>query len=477
MPDHFTLSPFEFFVRHTRTRFPFRYGIASMTEVPHLFVRTRVIASKASSFGLASEGLPPKWFTKNPSTTFEQDLPEMLEVISHAAKLAEQIAQTPVTFFDFWRELYRQQDKWAKAHRIAPLLANLGVSLVERAVLDGLCQMAGQPLHRLIATNQFGLRLGEIHSELGGTQPRNWLPAAPLGSCFVRHTVGLGDALTPADIPANERVKDGLPQDLESSIRAYGLRYFKVKIFGDPQRDFPRLRELVHVLERETKGGFFVTLDGNENFKDFGAFRDFWQQASEAAELRALWQRIVVVEQPVHRDQALSDDAGRTLRAWPERPPLIIDESDGEIADLPHALKLGYAGTSHKNCKGIVKGIANACLLEKRRRGGQQGVLTGEDLCNLGPVALLQDLALMALLGIEHVERNGHHYYRGLSLWPEDWQSVVLHAHGDLYERLREGFVSLKIYEGGIQLGSVNTAPLGLVPSLDASRFERQAMP
>ena len=34
MTDHFTLSPFEFFVRHTRTLLPFRYGIASMTDVP-----------------------------------------------------------------------------------------------------------------------------------------------------------------------------------------------------------------------------------------------------------------------------------------------------------------------------------------------------------------------------------------------------------------------------------------------------------
>src|SRR5437016_8781797 len=100
MTDRFTLSTFEFFVRHTRTRFPFKYGIASMTEVPHLFVRTRVSVGNVSSFGLASEGLPPKWFTKNPATTFEQDLPEMLEVISHAAKLAEQIARTLVPFFD-----------------------------------------------------------------------------------------------------------------------------------------------------------------------------------------------------------------------------------------------------------------------------------------------------------------------------------------------------------------------------------------
>jgi L-alanine-DL-glutamate epimerase-like enolase superfamily enzyme len=476
MADDLTLSPFEFFVRSTRTRFPFRYGIASMTEVPHLFIRTLVKVSNESSVGLTSEGLPPKWFTKNPSTTFEQDLPEMLEVISHAVRLAEQIAQQPIKLFDFWCELYRQQETWAKSRGFASLLSNLGVALVERAVLDGLCRIAGQPLHRMIAANQLGLRLGEVHAGLGNAQPADLLPATPLDSCFVRHTVGLGDALSLADIPASERVDDGLPQDLESSIRAYGLRYFKVKLFADAERDFARLRELSRLLEREMGGDCFVTLDGNENFKSFDAFREFWQQASADQALHGLWQRIIVVEQPVHRDQALSDEAGAALRAWPDRPPLIIDESDGAISDLPRALELGYAGTSHKNCKGIVKGIANACLLEERRRTGHRVVLTGEDLCNLGPVALLQDLALMSLLGIEHVERNGHHYFRGLSLWPQDWQAKVLGVHGDLYEQ-RRGFAALRIRQGQIQLGSVNAAPLGLQPLLDPSRFERQPMP
>lgn len=477
MSDHFTLSPFEFFVRQTRTRFPFRYGIASMTDVPHLFVRTRVAVGNGSSFGLTSEGLPPKWFTKNPATTFEQDLPEMLEAINHAAKLVEQIAQTPITFFDFWRELYRQQEVWAKSHSLAPLLSNLGVSLVERAVLDGLCRIAGQPLHRMIAANRLGLRLGEVYAELGDAQPADLLPAAPLQSCFLRHTVGLGDALLPSDIPATGRVDDGLPQDLESSIRAYGLRYFKVKLFADAERDFARLHELSRLLERETGENFFVTLDGNENFKSVGAFREFWQEASADSTLRPLWQRIIVVEQPAHRDQALSDEAGSALHAWPDRPPLIIDESDGAIGDLPRALELGYAGTSHKNCKGILKGIANACLLERRRRAGQHVVLTGEDLCNLGPVALLQDLALMALLGIDHVERNGHHYYRGLNLWPDDWQATMLEAHGDLYARHAQGFACLGVRAGRLALGSVNAAPFGLQPLLDSTRFPRQTMP
>jgi hypothetical protein len=471
MVDRFTLAPFEFFWVKGRTRFPFRYGIASMTEVPHLFVRTRVTIDGKSSLGLTAEGLPPKWFTKNPITTFEQDLPEMMEMIHHATTVAAEIAKSPVSFFDFWRELYPQQNDWARSRSIAPLLANLGVSLVERAVLDGLSRLVGQPLHRLVATNRLGIKLGEIYPELKHAAPGDCLPLVPLEACFVRHTIGLGDALAPADIPENERVEDGLPQDLESSIRAYGLRYFKVKLYGLADRDFPRLRELTRLLQRETGGEFFVTLDGNENFKNYAVFREYWNHASSDPDLRELWRRILVVEQPVHRDRALSEEAGATLRAWPERPPLIIDESDGTIGDLPRALELGYVGTSHKNCKGIVKGLANSCLVAQRRHKGLTGVLTGEDLCNLGPLALLQDLAMMALLGIEHVERNGHHYYRGLTLFPLDWQEATLVAHGDLYLRHSDGFATLRINEGKLQLRSVNEAPFGVQPLLDPSSF------
>jgi len=471
MTDRFTLSPFEFFVLPTRTRFPFRYGIASMTEVPHLFVRTRVNIGVTSSFGLASEGLPPKWFTKDPATTFDQDLPLMLEVIRRAARLSEGIAQTPVIFFNFWSELYREQSQWAKSRSIPPLLAQLGISLAERAVLDGLCRLAGKPLHQLLASNRLGLDLGRLHPELDKAHPKQYLPGTPLETCFVRHTIGLGDPFGPDDIPLNERVADGLPQDLETSIRAYGLHYFKVKLHGVPEKDFPRLRDLSRLLEREAGGGFWVTLDGNENFKDFEVFRQFWEQAAAEPALREFWKHIIIVEQPVHRDRALSESAGTILRGWPQRPALIIDESDGAVEDVPRALDLGYSGASHKNCKGIVKGLANACLLSKRRSEGRSGVLTGEDLCNLGPVALLQDLAMMSLLGIEHVERNGHHYYRGLSMYPTDWQETAIEQHDDLYRRHSENFPALSIKQGKLELGSVNAAPFGVRPLFDPARF------
>ncbi|RIK51103.1 MAG: hypothetical protein DCC57_11005, partial [Chloroflexi bacterium] len=104
----------------------------------------------------------------------------------------------------------------------------------------------------------------------------------------------------------------------------------------------------------------------------------------------------------MHRDVALSEATGQALRAWRDRPPLIIDESDGELHSVHVAQACGYVGTSHKNCKGVFKGIANACWLQ-REPSGRGGVLSGEDLCNIGPVALLQDLAVVATLGIPHV--------------------------------------------------------------------------
>ena len=115
---NFTLTPFDFFVLPTRTRFPFRYGIASLTDVPQFFITTQVSDGRATQAGLAGEGLPPKWFTKDPTTTFEQDLPVMTEVITHAAGLAADIARRPIVFFDLWRKSRRLPKKQNPAQLI-----------------------------------------------------------------------------------------------------------------------------------------------------------------------------------------------------------------------------------------------------------------------------------------------------------------------------------------------------------------------
>ena len=161
------------------------------------------------------------------------------------------------------------------------------------------------------------------------------------------------------------------------------------------------------------------------------------------------------------------------MRAWDRRPPLIIDESDAEFDSVRRALDGGYVGTSHKNCKGVFRGVANACLLAWRRiqRPGQVFLHTGEDLANIGPVALLQDLAVQATLGIESVERNGHHYFRGLSFLPDNIQTQVLASHPDQYRRHEQGFATLLVQQGRLDVGSVVDAPLGVGFALDLALF------
>ncbi len=459
-----------FHVLPMQTRFPFQYGIASMTALPHLFVTVRGECGGVPLSGVSSEGLPPKWFTKDPETTFEDDLPQMLEVITVAASNLTRAATG--TFFDHWKELYYRQESWARENGVPPLLANLGVSLMERALLDGFCRAMKVSLAEALRSNVLGLALGEVRDELAGNDPADLLPAAPLSRIVARHTVGLGDPLTTAQVEAP--LEDGLPFSLEECIAAYGIDHFKVKLCGVLEKDLARLRTLQEIFQRDAAPDYKLTLDGNEQFPDIATLAAHWQAYRGDEAIRDLLTHVLFVEQPLHRDSALADEVKDGLSTWSDAPPLIIDESEADLTSLPRALDLGYAGTSHKNCKGIVKGIANACLLEHRRRRdpGRQFVLSGEDLANVGPVALLQDLAVMACLGIDHVERNGHHYFRGLSMYPDAVQAAVLAEHSDLYRRHEAGFPTLNITAGSLEIGSVVTAPFGTKTQLATSRLQ-----
>ena len=464
----FTIQSVAFHVLPMRTRFPFRYGIASMLALPHLFVRVTMEVNGREVNGLSSEGLAPKWFTKDPDTLFEQDLAEMVAVIRNAARIGQNAAERPVAFFDWWHALYAEQASWSQVKEVPPLLANLGTSLMERAVLDGLCKAAGKPLHQLVVDPALGIDLGAVRDELNGITVAQAIAPEPLQRVNVRHTIGLGDPLRACDIPPEERLTDGLPHALDESIRAYGLRYFKIKVCGKPEQDLARLREIAAVLTEGCPKGFQCTLDGNEQFHTLESFRDFYDELAAAAPLKPLFASMILIEQPLYRGNALEEAVGAAFAGWKNGPAMIIDESDGSLGDLPRALALGYSGVSHKNCKGIMKGLANAALLKKRGLP----YLSGEDLASVGPVAMLQDLAVMAMLGVTHVERNGHHYFKGLSMYPESLQDQVLACHDDLYRRHESGFPTLNIRDGVVEVGSLNRAPFACGVVLDMACFE-----
>jgi hypothetical protein len=96
---------------------------------------------------------------------------------------------------------------------------------------------------------------------------------------------------------------------------------------------------------------------------------------------------------------------------------------------------------------------------------GSEYFMTGEDLTIQAGLALQQDLALVGALGLDHVERNGHHYVNGMAGLPEQEQAAFLEAHPDLYER-SHGAVRLKITNGTIRMAS-----------LDCPGYASRAMP
>ena len=461
----------ELFIHNLRTRLPFRYGIATMTRVPHAILRITLEVDGRVQRGLSADHLPPKWFTKNPETPYRDDVEDMLTVIRHACAEAES-GGAAESVFELWLAIHEAQKRWAMERGFPPLLWGFGVSLVERAILDAVCRLRQMPFARAVRDDALGLRPEVIYSELAGRNPAEFLPERPLERLIVRHTVGLLDPLNDAEIPVDEKLHDGLPQSLEASVREEGITYLKIKLSGDLDGDHARLRRIAEVLGR-TGRRFAFTLDGNENWKSVAPFREHWENLVADPLLTRFLESLRLVEQPFHRDVALASVTARELLAWPQRPPLIIDESDGEPGALELALTCGYAGGSHKNCKGVFKGLANVCLIAQRRRLNPSLplYLSAEDLCNIGPLALLQDLAVVATLGIPDVERNGHHYFAGLSQFPTSIQDLTLAAHGDLYRRGATGFPAVHIDRGTIDVSSVVAAPFGLDPLLDLSVF------
>jgi hypothetical protein len=464
-----------------RTRLPFRYGIVTLREIEHCFVRVLAVVDGVEATGIAADGLAPKWFTKNPDTTIEHDVAEMKQVIAAACAQAERIGRAE-TVFEFWQRLYAASVQPSQSSEpcegLPRLLLSFGASLVERALIDAFCRAKGETFAQAVRNNALGIRLDAIHPELSGREPRELLPTRPLRRIAARHTVGLIDPLTDSSAAspptAGESVElsdDGLPQSLEACIRAYGLTHFKIKLGGDAARDLARLRDVAAVIQRNCRDYAF-TLDGNEQYQTVEAFRDAWHAIISTPSLQTFLRHLIFVEQPLHRDVALSEATGEALLRWADRPAIIIDESDGDLDSLRVALARGYVGASHKNCKGVFKGIANGCFVNAAPTPspsllGRGVVLSGEDLCNVGPVALTQDLAVMATLGITHVERNGHHYFKGLSMFPRELQAQMVAQHGDLYRWHEGGFATLNVRDGAIDAGSAVDAPFGYELTLD----------
>lgn len=456
-----------------RLRVPFHFGDVAVTRSVHVLLELVVEIDGGRETGVAMGGLHPGWFFKDPDMTFAAGIEAMCDAFAAAWGASTAIeADSP---FAFRRALYGTQRSWAADRDLPALAWNYGVSLVECAVIDAACRYHDATFARAVREGLLGIDPGAIYDELAGLDPADALPDESAREMALRHTVGLTDPLTDTDLDdlsADERPDDGLPITLREQIETYGVDRFKIKLSSDLERDQTRLRRIAGVLDRSDLDSYAFSLDANEGYRSIEAFRRDWRQLVDDPDLRDFLDSLLYVEQPLARDAALGPDTARVLRDW-DAVPIIIDESDDRPDSLGRALDRGYAGTSHKNCKGTFKGVVNRCLIEHRRTTDPDGtyILSAEDLTTLGPIELTQDLAVAATLGMDHVERNGHHYYRGLDAFPDSLVDATLTAHGDLYRRHERGFATLAIDDGTLALDSVVDAPFGRGIDVDSDPF------
>jgi L-alanine-DL-glutamate epimerase-like enolase superfamily enzyme len=422
----FSVQQVEFFERQVHLRMPFRFGVVTLTEAPQAFARVKISLQGRAAEGAAAEVLAPKWFDKNPALTNEDNFEQLRDSMrqARAAYLAG-----------------GENTAYGHSRPTVGLVENFGPALLDRAVLDALCRALGISFYDAIRKNIVALDL-----------PSQFLETLkPASQIAARHTVGMVDPITALD--NRTPVKDGLPETLEEVIARYGHHWFKLKVGGDAKADVERLGAIAAVLDRIAEP-YHVSLDGNEQYAEAGAVIDLLSRI----ENKRLASSIVFIEQPIKRQNALAADISRLAKL----KPVIIDESDDSLDAFPRAKALGYRGVSSKTCKGLYKSLINAA---RCKAWGDGYFMTGEDLTIQAGIALQQDLALVSLLGLTHVERNGHHYVNGMAGLPAHEQEQFLVNHDDLYEQTY-GAVRVRIKGGMMQM-----------KSLDCPGFASRAMP
>ncbi|MDP1967437.1 MAG: mandelate racemase [Reyranella sp.] len=458
------LTEVDRFERDVRLRLPFRFGVITVTESIHAIIRVRIMLEDSrASEGVAAEALGAKWFEKSPAFTDAQNLDQLRQSIDIA--IDHYKAHGFDTPFGLFAGTYLTQQARGAQLGLNPLVAAYGPALLDRAILDALGKATGQSFATMISTNLPGIEATDLTPDIKDAHLQPFLAGLKPGETIdLRHTVGLVDPLTAADRPASERVNDGLPETLEEVVTHYRGRYYKLKVGGDIRADLDRLSRIAEVLDAGA-GDYRVTFDGNEQYDDVDGILELWRKVEEMPALARMVKATLFIEQPIKRAAALS----RPVTELAEYRPVIIDESDGELSSFPTALTLGYSGVSSKNCKGFYKSILNAARVERLNAevGSTRYFMSAEDLTTGPGISVQQDLALVSLLGLTHVERNAHHFIDGMSGVPEGEQKAFVAAHPALYEKLPGKPARLRAKGGKLALRSLGCPGFAVGVDLD----------
>jgi hypothetical protein len=438
MPPRIAVRDIAFFERPVRFLRPFRFGAVVINAAPQAFVRVEIeIEGKGTFVGASAEMLVPKWFDKRPHLSPEQTVTELRRALMIARDLYLNRAGFETAFGLHARRIAAQVEACAKED-IPPLAAAYGPAEIDKAILDALLRGVGVNFFDGMIGNIAGIDAG-LSSDLVNDDIAQFLGGRHrLERVAIRHTVGLDDTIEGAG---------GVADTKENA----GARYFKLKLNGDPEADAARLIRIGKELATLSHD-YQVTLDANEQYADLAALGMLMDRLERDAALQPITAKLLYIEQPMPRDITRQSPLGAlAVRDF------IIDEADDSYEAFPAARELGYRGISSKSCKGIYKSIVNATSAAKWSGASEKFFISGEDLTCQAGLGVQQDLALGALIGVSHAERNGHHYVDGFGDAPAAEAQAFLAAHPDLYasdgNRIR-----LSIHDGDLLTGSL-TAP------------------
>jgi len=438
MPLRLAVRDIAFFERAIPFARPFRFGAVTINHAVQVFVRVEIeVEGKGVSTGASAEMLAPKWFDKRPHLTDEASAAQMRRTLEIARELY--LANKGFdTAFGLHASCIGPQVAACANEDIPALAAGFGPAEIDKAILDALLRAAGMNFFDGMTENIAGIGARLSRDLVDGDIARFLAGRKRLPRVAVRHTVGMDDTVDG---------EGGVADARETS----GARYFKLKLRGDPDADAARLiligKELA-TLPHE----YGVTLDANEQYADVDALGALADRLDRDDALKPIITKLLYVEQPMPREVTKRSPLGALARR-----DFIIDEADDSYDAFPAARALGYRGVSSKSCKGLYKSIVNATRATKWSTGGERYFISGEDLTCQAGLAVQQDLALGALIGVTHAERNGHHYVDGFAETPVAEARAFMAAHGDLYSDA-SGKIRLAIHDGDLRTDSL-TAP------------------
>ena len=457
MPLRLAVKDIAFFERRVTFARPFRFGAVVITATPQAFVRVEIeVEGKGRATGASAEFLVAKWFDKRPHLSPEETVTDLRRslLVARDIYLAHSSFETA---FGLHAACIGAQIEACAREDIPPLAAAYGPAEIDKAILDALLRWAGVNFFDGMADNIAGVD-ARLSRDLDDEDLSRFLASRKrLERVAVRHTVGMDDRV---------EGEGGVADQKENA----GARYFKLKLNGDPAHDADRLIRIGATLAA-LPYDYRVTLDANEQYADLAALSALVERLDRDDALRPIAAKLLYIEQPMPRDITRQTPLGPLARR-----DFIVDEADDSYDAFPIARALGYRGISSKSCKGIYKSVVNAARAAKWSASDEKCFIAGEDLTCQAGLAVQQDLALSALIGVTHAERNGHHYVDGFGDTPAAEAEAYLTAHPDLY--VRDGDkIRLAIHDGDLLTGSLTIPGFATAVHPDWSAMSPLAQP